>query len=63
MYILGLLVLLEVLGPPELANVVVSRSNLCQQGVCTYLFRRAFGQRRNVHAVLIGTGRIIHKLL
>lgn len=37
MYILGLLVLLEVLGPPELANVVVSRSNLCQQSVCAYL--------------------------
>ena len=62
-YILGLLVLLEVLGPPELANVVVSRSNLCQQSVCAYLFRRAFGQRRNVHAVLIGAGGIVHELL
>ena len=50
-------------GRLELANVVVSRSNLCQQSVCAYLFRRAFGQRRDVHAVLIGAGRIVHELL
>ena len=56
MYILGLLVLLEVLGPPELANVVVSRSNLCQQSVCAYLFRRAFGQRRKTAANAIAGG-------
>ena len=62
-YILGLLVLLEVLGPPELANVLLCRSILCQQSVCAYLFRRAFGQRRNVHAVLIGAGGIVHELL
>ena len=28
-----------------------------------HLFRRAFGQRRNVHAVLIGAGGIVHELL
>ena len=49
----ALLVFLEILGPPQLAHVVVAGAHPGQQGVCAHPLCRSLCQSGYVHTVLV----------